>query len=208
MNNQDRAKKTMPLEMQDIVAKTLFTGPPQPKAGRSKGVFGAPGGTVQTNWELEDHMIFAARVCKAWSQAYETHLETQTAKIFARAHQDAVSSALDLCDYSKYDDPYTLPTHAQVVHSIYSGGKLLFVMRFKRTQVGRLHELEASYAVGARVSACAITVSPLCCVADRNRDWWQKEFFRGWRALQTAALDQWLGEQHAAFHGEGQLLIS
>jgi hypothetical protein len=29
---------------------------------------------------------------------------------------------------------------------------------------------------------------------------WQKEFFRVWRAEQSAAVDQWLGEQHAAFH--------
>jgi hypothetical protein len=148
-------------------------------------------------------MMRAARVCKAWLQAYETHLKTQTAKIFARVHQDVVSSALDLCDYSKYDDEKTLPTHTHVVHSIYCGGKLLFVMRFRRTQVGRVHELEASYGVGARFSARVITVSPLCCVADRNRDGYQKQFFLGWRAQQTATLDQWLGEQHAACEAVG-----
>jgi len=189
--------------VQDIIAKTLFTGAPQLKAGRSKGVLGAPGGVVQTNWELEDHMMRAARVCKAWKQAYEKHLQTQTGAIFERVRQDVVSSTLDLCDYSKYDDEKPLPTHAQMVHSIYCGGKLLFVMKFRRMQVERVHELEASYGVGDRFSARAITVLPLCCVADRNRDGYQKQFFRGWRAEQTAALDQWLGEQHAAFHGEG-----
>lgn len=203
MNKQDRAKKILPIEMQDIIAKTLFTGAPQLKAGRSKGVFGAPGGVIQTNWELEDHMMRAARVCKAWKQAYETHLKTQTGEIFARVHEDAVSSALDLCDYSKYDDCKVLPNHAQTVHSIYAGGKLLFLMRFRRMQVERVHELHAFYGVEGNFSAFTLPVSPLCCVADRNRDLWQKEFFRVWRAQQTAALDQWLGEQHAVFHGKG-----
>jgi hypothetical protein len=105
--------------------------------------------------------------------------------------------------YSKYDDCKVLPTHAQMVHSIYCGGKLLFVMKFRRMQVERVHELHAFYGVEGNFSAFTLPVSPLCCVADRNRDGYQKQFFRGWRAEQTAALDQWLGEQHAAFHGEG-----
>jgi hypothetical protein len=203
MSKQDPAQNVLPIEMQDIIAKTLFTAAPQLKAGRSKGVLGAPGGVIQTNWELEDHMMRAARVCRAWKQAYEKHLQTQTGAIFERVRQDVVNSALDLCDYSKYDDEKPLPTHAQVVHSIYSGGKFLFAMRFKRMQVERVHELEASYGVEGKFCALTIPVSPLCCVAERNRDGYQKKFFHGWRAQQSAAVDQWLGEQHAAFHGEG-----
>jgi hypothetical protein len=190
----------MLLEVQDIVGKAIFTGAPQVKVGRSNGLLGVPGGFVRSNWELEAYMMKAARVCKTWNKAYQKHLNAQTGAIFERVRQAVVSSALDICDYSKYDDEKPLPNHAQMVHSFYAGGKLLFAMRFKRMNVGGVHELHVFYGVEGNFSAFTLAVSPLCCVADRNRDLWQKEFFRVWRAEQSAAVDQWLGEQHAAFH--------
>jgi len=200
MNKQDPAQNILPIEMQDIIAKTLFTGAPQLKAGRSKGVLGAPGGVIQTNWELEDHMMRAARVCRAWKQAYETYLKTQTGEIFARVHEDAVSSGLDLCDYRMYEGH--MPCHAQIVHSIHVGRKLLFSMRFKRTKADGQHELHAFYGVQDGFSSYRLAIPAVCCVALRHRDE-QDAGFQAWRAKKGAAIAQWLGEQHAAFHGEG-----
>jgi len=193
------AKEPMLLEMQELIGKVTFTGAPQMKSGKASGLLGGPGGVVHSNWELEGYMMKAAQVCKTWNKAYEKYLKTQTGAIFEHVRQDVVSSALDLCDYSKYDDQKPLPNHAQIVHSIYVGGKFLFAMRFKRMKVEGVHELHAFYGVEGKFSALTIPVSPLCCVAERNRDLWQKEFFRVWRAEQSAAVDQWLGEQHAAF---------
>ena len=192
----------MLIEMQEFVGKTTFTGAPQLKSCKSNGLLCGPGGVVNSNWELEGFMMKAAQVCKTWNKAYEKYLKTQTGEIFERVRQNVVSSALDLCDYSKYDDQKPLPDHAQMVHSIYAGRKFLFTMRFNRMKAEGVHELHAFYGVGDRFSTLTLPVSPLCCVADRNRDLWQKEFFRVWRAQQAAAVDEWLGEQHAAFHAE------
>ncbi|MBV5344413.1 MAG: hypothetical protein JZU63_02185, partial [Rhodoferax sp.] len=143
-------------------------------------------------------MVTAGCVCKTWNKAYQKYLKTQTSEIFEQVRQGAVDSALDLCDYKKYDEYKPLPPHAHMVHYVYAGRKLLFVLRFRRTLAERVHELHAFYGVEGKFSSVAIPVSPLCCVADRNRDLWQQEFFRAWRAEKAAGLDQWLGEQHAA----------
>ena len=195
-------KEAMLPEVQEIVAKGTFTGAPQLREWRSSGLLSAPGGVMHCNWELEAYMTKAACVNKMWNKAYQKYLASQTSEIFQRVREDAVKSALDLCDYSKYDEYKPLPNHAQMLHYVYAGRKLLFVLRFRRTLAERVHELHAFYGVKDRFSALTIPVSPICCVADRNRDLWQKEFFRAWRAEKAAGLDQWLGEQHVEFHVE------
>ena len=175
------AKEPMPPEVQAIVLKVLFSGPARVSSGKGSGFMFVPGGVNHSNWELERHMVVAARVCKAWRAAYETHLMTQTSGIFKDVLRGVVDSALDLCDYDKYYDE--MPERSKMAHYVYAARKPLFTMIFTRTQDGAMQRFDAVYGAGGKVAVRSI------------------EFFKLSRELEAQALEQWLVEQHARFAG-------
>ena len=138
-----------------------------------------PGGVKHSNYELERHMVVAARVCKAWRAAYETHLMTQTGGIFKDVLLGVVDSALDLFDYDKYLDE--MPEKSTMAHYVYAARKPLFTMIFTRTQDWAMQRFDAVYGAGGRVAVRSI------------------EFFKLSRELEAQALEEWLLEQHARF---------
>ena len=209
-----KRKVDMPEDMQNVMAKCIFTGPVAEETVEKKHHlcgFAAPGGNLRTIWHLAPHVGKAALVCRTWNKGYKDYLVTGVGELFQSVCERAVDLALNMCDCDEYSERRFLPQFTRVVYSAFRGEQCLFTMRFTRmgSRQDDTHELVAVYAVPEdRVSGMSprspvktIKLPRVCGISVRVIEAAQLAEFRKWRKEQVAALEGWLGEQHAVFHG-------
>jgi hypothetical protein len=207
-----KRKVDMPEDMQSVMAKCIFTGPPSEETFQIKPHlcgFGAPGGNLRTIWHVAPHIGKAALVCKTWNQSYKDYLVKGLGEIFESVCERAVDMALNLCDCDEYSDRRFLPQYTRVVYSAFREDKCLFTMRFTRmsNSTNEMHELIAVYAVpedsvsgmSPRSPVKTIKLPRVCNISVRVIEAAQLAEFQKWRKEKVAVLEEWLGEQHAVF---------
>ena len=211
---KEKHKVDMPEDMQNVMAKCIFTGPVAEETVEKKHHlcgFAAPGGNLRTIWHLAPHVGKAALVCRTWNKGYKDYLVTGVGELFQSVCERAVDLALNMCDCDEYSERRFLSQFTRVVYSAFRGEQCLFTMRFTRmgSRQDDTHELVAVYAVPEdRVSGMSprspvktIKLPRVCGISVRVIETAQLAEFRKWRKEQVAALEGWLGEQHAVFHG-------
>lgn len=207
-----KRKVDMPEDMQSVMAKCIFTGPPSEETFQIKPQlcgFGAPGGNLRTIWHVAPHVGKAALVCKTWNQSYKDYLVKGLGEIFESVCERAVDMALNLCDCDEYSDRRFLPQYTRLVYSAFREDKCLFTMRFTRmsNNTNEMHELIAVYAVpedsvsgmSPRSPVKTIKLPRVCNISVRVIEAAQLAEFQQWRQEQVTVLEGWLGEQHAVF---------
>jgi len=216
-------KEAMAEDMQGELAKCIFSGPPCMHTIDLGPEFNCrsywrPGFRLRTIWEREPQLEKAALVCKTWNQKYQEHLAKSLPDVFKAVCERAVDLALNMCDIDEY---VGMPTLSRVVYAARRGGlqntpeRCLFVMRFTRTGMNDgVRELHANYGipesrtpkgspacVGPALSPVrTIKLPEVCWIHGLDCADEQLQEFRQWRAEQTTALEQWLGEQHGVFY--------
>ena len=206
-------KEAMAEDMQGELAKCIFSGPPCMHTIDLGPEFNCrsywrPGCRLRTIWEREPQFEKAALVCKTWNQKYQEHLAKSLPDVFKAVCERAVDLALNMCDIDEY---VHMPTLSRVVYTARRGGlqntpeRCLFIVRFTRTGTNdAVRELIAHYAVPvSRVPKAPVRIIKLpevCWIHGLDCTDEQIQEFRQWRAEQTTALEQWLGEQHGVFY--------
>ena len=212
---KEKHKVDMPEDMQNVMAKCIFTGPVAEETVEKKHHlcgFAAPGGNLRTIWHLAPHVGKAALVCRTWNKKYKDYLVTGVGELFQSVCERAVDLALNMCDCDEYSERRFLPQFTRVVWSAYRGEECLFVLRFTRmgSREDDTHELLAQYAVphdrvfwtmSPRSPVRTTKLPRVCGISIREIEAADLAEFQTWRAEQVAALEGWLGEQHAVFHG-------